>query len=473
MVARSRRLLLALTGTVVLALGVGGYYVHRLILIGAAYDAKMLCSGVFVSGRDAATVEHEDIAANQHSVLQLIRARVDRQQRSVSAGLFGLPQREAVFRDGLGCTLAIGVTADQLRADSTGMVASRRIRTDRPWPEGDAVELRHIARAINTEALYAALDAAFTEPDPTRPRRTRAVVVVYDGRIVAERYAPGFSLDTPQIGWSMTKSVTGALVGVLVGEGKLALNQPAPVSEWRQSSDPRGAITLDQLLRMNSGLAFDENYGAPLSDVVYMLLGTRDMAAYAIAKPLVAAPGSTWHYSTGTSNILARIVHDTGGISAEAQRSFPRRALFDRIGMTSAVLEPDASGIYAGSSFMYASARDWARFGLLCLRDGLWNGAQILPPGWVKYSRTPTTQSPDNEFGAHLWLRVPEPYYRAAGMRPTLPSDAFHIVGHHAQFVSVVPSRKLVVVRLGLSAPWTWDQEEFLVQILRAVPARN
>lgn len=458
-----------------LALGAGGYQAEQLLLLGSTYHAKMLCSGVFVSGREASSVERDDISIAQHLVLKLIRARVDDRRQTVSAGPFGLAHREAVFREGLGCTAAISVSAEALRAEPSVTVAAPRMQASRLWPDGETVELQRLPLAIDVAALRVAVDGAFLEPNPTKLRRSRAVIVVYDGRIVAERYAPGFSAHMPLIGWSMTKSVTGALAGILVGAGKLALNAPAPVPEWRQPGDPRGAITLDQLLHMASGLEFSERYDETMSDVVRMLFAERDMGAYAAAKPLAAAPGTLWRYSTGTSSILARLVYAAAGDTTQEKLSFPRRRLFDRIGMTSAVLELDPSGTFAGSAFMYASARDWARLGLLYLRDGMWNGERILPPGWVKYSRTPTPPPPAvaADFGAHLWLRVPEPYFRATGERPPLPTDMFHFVGHHAQFVSVIPSRRLVVVRLGLSAPWAWDQEEFLEQVLRAVPERR
>jgi len=468
-VTRRRRTLLLAGALLSIALGVGLYFLHALVLVGAAYQAKMLCSGVFLAGRDPADVAREDITAD-HPVLRLIRAHADRERHSASAGLFGLREREAVFRDGLGCTLAIGVDAERLRADvSTPGIAAVRDSV-LPWPNGEAVPSQSLSGA---NALRRVVDAAFDEPDPEQPRRTRAVIVVQDGRIVAERYAPGFGPDTRQIGWSMTKSVTAALVGILVGQGKLALDRPAPVAEWRRPGDPRGAITLDQLLRMTSGLAFIEDYTAGFSDVVFMLFASADMAAYAAGRPLMAPPGSTWSYATGTTNILARIVHDAAGTTPEARHAFPRRALFDRIGMTSAVIELDPSGTFVGSAFMYASARDWARFGLLTLQDGAWNGERILPAGWVAYSRRATPPPPPGaaDFGAHLWLRVPDPYYRQSGARPALPADAFHVVGHHAQFISVIPSRRLVVVRLGLSAPWAWDQETFLDRLLQALPA--
>jgi CubicO group peptidase (beta-lactamase class C family) len=319
--------------------------------------------------------------------------------------------------------------------------------------------------------MYEALDAAFSEPGPLRLRRTRAVVVVYNGRIIAERYAPGFSRYTPLIGWSMTKSVINALIGILVKEGRLKLQDRTLIPEWREPGDPRGDITLDQLLRMSSGLTFNEDYTNPLKDVIYMLLGTGDMAAYAAKKPLQTKPGCKWEYSSGTTNILARILRDRLSDRAFDHLTFPRRALFDPLSMSSAVMEPDASGTFVGSSFMYASARDWARFGLLYLNDGVWAGERILPEGWVAYSRTPTTLSPHGEYGAHFWLDIPSYYKTGESRGISLPSDAFHAAGHEGQFITIIPSRKLVVVRLGLTRlKGAWDQKLFIGKILEAIP---
>ena len=195
------------------------------------------------------------------------------------------------------------------------------------------------------------------------------------------------------LGWSMTKSVTNALIGILVKQGKLSLDQLAPVPEWSDPADPRHAITLDQLMRMSSGLEFSEDYADLTTGVTQMLYNTDDMGAYAAAAPLEAEPDGVWNYSSGTANIVSRIVRDTVGGSDEEYLTFPRRALFDPIGMTSAVMEPDASDTFVGSSYMYATARDWARFGLLFLQDGMWEGERILPEGWVDYSITPTPLS--------------------------------------------------------------------------------
>ena len=203
----------------------------------------------------------------------------------------------------------------------------------------------------------------------------RAIVVVQNGRIVAERYGEGFSAETPLLGWSMTKSVTGMIVGTLVKAGKLSLDQKALLEPWK--ADGRADVSLADLMAMSSGLEFNEDYG-DVTDVTRMLYLEPDMAGFAAAKPLAHPVGETWSYSSGTTVILSRIWQDAAGPEA---LSWPKQALFDTIGMTSAVMEPDARGTFVGSSYLYATARDWARLGLLMLKKGVWNGNEILPVG--------------------------------------------------------------------------------------------
>ena len=269
----------------------------------------------------------------------------------------------------------------------------------------------------------------------------------------------------------MTKSVMNALAGILAMQGRLATDAPVPIINWQNPGDPRARITLDHLLRMSSGLQFDEDMTNPLADVTYMLLGVPDMASYATEKELEAKPGIRWQYPSGTSIIISRLMTDVLANDGE-YLNFPRRALFDRIGMTGATIEADAVGTLAGSSFMYASARDWARFGLLCLQDGVWQGQRILPAGWVAYTRAPAPADPSAHYGAHLWLEVPDEY---RGTNGGLPADAFHAVGNEAQVVSIVPSQEAVIVHLGLTRyPDAWDHTAFVREVLAALgPVRN
>jgi len=454
-------------GIAVVVLGVtltAAVYGYRLAAIGAAYKAKILCSGVFVSRRDPRSVLATDLSAGDLAALRHIDAHVDHESREVTAAFLYLHSRNAVYRNGCGCTL--------VHADATKPVAPQKCGfNDRPPGRKELTDALQAADReppeLDIGRLRAALDWAFLEPNPALLRRTRAVVVVYKGKLVSERYADPFTKDTPLLGWSMSKSVVNALVGVLVREGRISLSDPVPIPGWQGAGDLRREITWDQLLHMTSGLEFNEDYSHPLADVTYMLLGVPDAAAYAAAKSLRAEPGTRWSYSSGTTNIIAYAIRQIVGESDYL--AFPRRALFDRLGMASAVMETDAAGTFVGSSFMYATARDWARFGLLYLNDGVWAGQRVLPQSWVAYSRAPAPNAPDRRYGAHFWLRIPVESACGGGSR-SLPADAFHAIGHEGQFVTIIPSRKLVLVRLGLTRQaCAWDHREFVHRVLQSI----
>lgn len=443
--------LLALVLTAVAAI------VVKMAPIGAAYSAKTLCSAVFLSGRDEASVVSEELDPSELSaLLRLCHTEVDREDRKVRAWFFGgLISREAVYRPGLGATVVRGDVVP-LPAPPAAPAAGAPTA---PWPEGTA------GVTTPVPALEAALDRAFAEPEPGRHRRrTRAVLVVHRGRLVAERYAPGFDVGTPQLGWSMTKTVTAALAGVLVRDGRWKLDEPVPVPEWTEPGDPRGRISLRDLLQMQSGLEFREEY-SPLTDVTAMLFDAGDAGAYAAAKPLAHPPATRWSYSSGTTNILCRAMRETLG--DEAYAAFPRGALFGPIGAGSMLIEPDSAGVFVGSSFGWATPRDWARFGLLLAQDGVWSGQRLLPEGWVDFLRTPALAS-GGRYGGHVWLRLGDPGEESH------PPDTFHVAGHDRQLLTVIPSRQLVVLRMGLARSMRFYNHAELVQgVLAALPPES
>ena len=439
-----RRIAYAVVGVLMLSAGV---YIVRVVSILAAYKAKMLCSEVLLAHRDPHTVLTE-LEVDDLKPLRYISASVDSPARMARASVAGLVRHEAVYQDARGCVL---LSESSKRASAVSL--------SHPGEPGEALVTE------TSRALEPMLDRAFAEPNPDRPRRTRAVVVVRDGHILAERYAPGFTKDTPILGWSMTKTVINALVGILVKEGRLAVDRPVPIPEWQDPGDPRHAITLDHLLRMSSGLEFDESAWNPVSDVTVMLLGRPDAGLYAARKPLAAAPGTHWQYSSGTTNIISRAIRTVIDDDA-AYADFPRRALFNRLRMSSALIETDPSGAFIGSSFGYATARDWARLGMLYVNDGIWDGQRILPEGWVAYTRTPAPADPIKRYGAHVWLKVADEYSGNA----VLPADAFHATGHAGQFITMIPSARLVVVRLGLTRyANAWDQTALVRDVLDAI----
>lgn len=461
----TRRLIQASGVVTVAALCVAGWLLHGLLAVGVGYKAKMLCSGVFVSRLDVDTVL-QTLEVDDLEALKYISVSINSETKTATASLFGALTRRAVFRNGLGCALVLDDLEPPTLPDRS---ARRDVRIGEASPAGGPQRL--IASRAGTDdaqprRLDAALERAFSEPDPLHRRRTLAVVVMHRGQIVAERYGESIGADTPLPGWSMTKSVMNALVGTLVHNHKLSLDAPVALPEWQRPGDPRTAITVDQLLRMSSGLRFDEDMTRPRSDVMRMLFGTGDVAAFAAGKKLAFAPGTVWQYSSGTSNIISRVIHSA--LPDEASYlSFPRRALFDLLGMSGAVLETDATGTFIGSSYMYATAREWGRFGTLYLQDGVWNGERLLPEGWVAYTTSPAPADTRKHYGAHFWLQVPDEY---AGADHDIGVPAFHAVGHEGQFVTIVPSRDLVVVRLGRTRyPQAWDHPAFVRAVVAAI----
>jgi CubicO group peptidase (beta-lactamase class C family) len=289
---------------------------------------------------------------------------------------------------------------------------------------------------------------------------TRAVVVMHRGRIVAERYAPGYGPDSRLISWSMAKSVTGTLVGMMVADGLLVLDDPAPVPEWSSPGDPRAKITLRHLLHMSSGLDHTEVaegdkaiYEADTTRLLF-LDGRENVARYAEKRNLEAEPGSKYEYSTATSHILADIMTRTltdsndPAVRRTAMLDYARGRLFEPLGMTSAVPEFDRSGTMLGGSMIHATARDWAKFGEFLRNNGSVRSAQLLPTSWTRFMKTSAPN--DAAYGGHLWLNNRRPEGRDQVLFPgRAPGDVFAAIGHLGQFIVVSPQNRLTIVRLG------------------------
>lgn len=334
--------------------------------------------------------------------------------------------------------------------------------SDVPWPTGDWPASEPPA-GVDRAALSALLDETLAEPQPEGTSRTHELLVVHRGRIVAERYAPEFGPADTQPSWSMAKSILHAAVGVLVRDGRLEVAAPAPVPQWQAADDERSRITLDALLHMTSGLRFAEDYvNDDTSDVIKMLLrpGYDDMAAFAAAFPADHPPDTVFNYSSGTSNIISGIVKRIIG-GGDQYLAFLRRELFNRIGMTSATPKFDRSGTWIASSYCFCTPRDFARFGLLYLRDGVWDGERILPAGWVDYARTPAPVQPEGEhgYGAHWWL-----------LNDGLGSFAAN--GYAGQHLVLVPPLDLIIVRNGDTPaerrPQVWAMLRRIIDLFRA-----
>jgi CubicO group peptidase (beta-lactamase class C family) len=431
---------LGVLALVVVGLIFGVRFGLQYLNIATSYAAKTMCSGVFVSGRTPEAVQADLYAVS------FVGTQVDTENQSVTSSLYGLATAKAIYRPGLGCTLVNGSTDVELRAQPSPPILSTK-----------AEDFTTEAKNAKLEALLAqTFNPTLSEQNPTPSNNTRAVVVLQNGKLIGERYAAGFTAQTPLLGWSMTKSVTNAMIGMMVLDKKLEIQKPAPIDEWK--NDPRAKITIDQLLRMSSGLGFVEDYASP-SDATNMLFRSKGAGAFAIGGKVEAEPDAVWSYSSGTTNILQEIVRRQLSNHAD-YLTYPHTRLFQKLGMTSAILEPDASGTYVGSSFMYATARDWAKFGQLYLQDGVWNGERILPEGWVAYSSTETPHS-DGTYAAHFWL---------AHNDPEFPKDGFMAQGFEGQTVAILPSQKLVIVRLGLThGDAVYDDVAFVKSIIAAL----
>ena len=417
--------------------------------------SRSLCAAAFVSQVDPQQIFQEEQLPLMRSIGWAIHYTVDRARHEVRTSVFGDFTARAVYREGLGCLLMHG---DGAVPEAAGFTAPPIVNA---WPT-------NVVRPTDP-AIARALDQAFAEPDPLHPRQTKAVVVLHDGKLIAERYAPGYGPDTPIYAHSLTKSVVSALIGILVREGKLQPDQPTPIAAWRSPTDSHHAITIDQLLRMDSGLPFDETDGA-LSPMTRMLFLEPDMAGYASRMPLAHAPGTVWGYSNLGYVLLSWIIRDAAGGSAVDAERFARHELFAPLGMRNAVIETDATGTPVGSSNVYASARDFARFGQLYLDDGVVDGRRILPEGWVAYSHSQTLKT---GYGAGFWTNLVNegsvPVWDAPWGMPRLPKDMYYGRGALGQYLVIVPSEHLVVVRMGISIDYGTGTEDMVAAIIAAL----
>ena len=405
-----------------------------------------MASTVFITDRSA-----ESVQLNDNDVPLIKLADVETDGKSASASVFGLMERKAICNEGLGCTL---VNDDY--DPNTIIPTPQRVKQNNKlkFPYGDEEAKDTIFSNVDYDQLQKALDHAFSNNDV---QKTRTVLVAHKNHIIGEKYLEGFTKDTPILGWSMTKSVLATLYGILEYNGKIDLNTPVLLKNW--DKDNRKNITLNHLLRMQSGLAWDEDYTA-ISDVTRMLFMDADMTKAQGEKEAIAAPTEIWNYSSGTSNLLSGILRKRFKTHQE-YINFPYKALIDKIGMSSMLIETDMKGNFVGSSYAWATTRDWAKFGLLYLNKGNWNGEQLFDASWVDYVSKPTLHS-DGTYGGHFWLN-------ANGKYPDVPRDLYSANGYQGQRVFIIPSKDLVVVRTGLAEEPDFDINLFLKNILAAI----
>ncbi len=444
---RNRKLRWALI--VILLLSIGFYTQYPKLGIISGYTAKNMASAVFVAGRTEKSVRENDHRAG---LISLASEHLEPQRRSATSTVFGMQEREAFYREGLGAVL---LPVDAELPDSNLAPRRDRVPSPLPYPLGHAKPKDTLFPEVDYDQLKRGVAQAFSNPDV---QRTRTVAVLYKNHLVAERYTEGFGPDTPVLGWSMTKSVLATLYGIMQYQGRLQVTEKPNLPQWE--GDARGDITYNDLLRMQSGLAWEEDYGG-ISDVTRMLFLSSDMSKPAAEKELLGPPGSIWYYSSGTSNLLSGLLR-THFERDQEYLDFPYRELIDRIGMHSMLLETDLAGNFVGSSYGWASTRDWGRFGLLYLNRGKWGESQLFDPSWAAYVASPTAGS-ENGYGAHFWLN-------AGGKYPDAPRDMYMANGFEGQHVFIIPSKQLVVVRTGLAEDPDFQLNDFLREVLAAFP---
>ena len=448
----NKRKMILLIIAVILLIGMlfGFYYLYVRLPIINGYAAKNMCSCVFVAGREQKDIEANDL---NFSLVKYASNTIDFENKTVTSSFWGMRSQQAFYNEKTGCSLVN--TGKPF--NTTALNISPPKPTASSFLFADFENVKPIPSNINQDKLRAAIGNHFIEVEGENTRNTRAIVVLYGNQLIAEQYAEGFDKNTKQLGWSMAKSIMSTLTGILVQQGKIDINQPTGIETWQ--NDDRKNITWNQLLQMNSGLKWKEDY-ASISDVTKMLYTEDDIYSFAVNHKLDGTPGKTWEYSSGTSNILSGLIREQLD-DDEAYLNFASKELFNWIGAESMVLETDPSGTIVGSSYAWATPRDWAKYGLLYLQNGKVADQQIFPDWWAEYTATPAEGS-EGKYGAQFWKQNDEEF-------PNVPKDMYFADGFQGQRIFIIPSKNLVVVRLGLANKGDISYDQLLKEVIEAV----
>ena len=446
-----RQILWTIVTLLMAGLFYGVFYINSLLTIITGYPAKYLCSAVFISNRAQTEVEAMDL---HFSFIKYTQNEVNFQDSSVTSS-FLWKKSKAIYRKGFGATLLRGVDEKDLRKIKFPESAAKYDQDTIAWPLGNIMP----DTITNIDTLRLARITKKLMEDDGYKGHAFAFMVVHKGIAVTESYQPEFNAKTRFLSWSMAKSFTNTLAGIMVKNGKWDINQPINITEWK--TDDRKQITYNNLMQAESGLQWNEDYGNR-SDVTVMLYCKNDFARFVFDQPLEAPVGSKWYYSSGNPNVVTYQIRQTLHNDHEYYQ-FPYTQLFDKIGMPNALFEVDASGTFVGSSYIYATARDYARYGLLHLQDGVFNGERILPEGWVSYSTSPNAQS-KGEYGSLFWLNKSKKL-------PSAPDDMYWCQGYDGQRIFIIPSKELIVVILGFShkPDHAMDFDALLSDILKTI----
>ncbi|MBW4358972.1 serine hydrolase domain-containing protein [Flavobacterium taihuense] len=433
-----------------LFLGYLGFTNYPKLELISGFSAKSVTSGHFIDHRSQEIIEKND---NDFDVLGWATNQINESEKFATATVLGLKQRKAIYRAGLGGSLI----NDDFDVNKPYEVPKRtKSSNNLSFPYGDVEPKDTIFSNVNYTKLNQVVANAF-DAKGNNYKRTRSVLVIYKDKIIAEKYADGFTKSNVILGWSMTKSITGTLFGILENQRRFDIYKPAPIAEWQ--NDNRKYITTNDLLHMNSGLEWDEYYDR-ICDATKMLYQEEDMTRSQVIKPALFKPNTHWNYSSGTTNLLSGILRKQFK-SHQEYLDFWYSALIDKIGMHSMLVETDMAGNYVGSSYAWATTRDWSKLGLLYLHQGNWNGEQLFDPSWAKYVATPTDTS-HGRYGAQFWLN-------AGNHFPNVPRDMYYCSGFQGQMVAIIPSMDLVIVRMGLTEEPQFDFNGLLSGIVWSV----
>ena len=422
-----------------------GFITYPKLDLISGFSAKSVASAHFIDYRTLNVIEKTD---NNIEMITLAKNKIDALGKFATASVYGLKERKAIYREGLGATLI----NDDFDVSKPYTIPKRnRLLNNLPFPYGNLEPKDTVFFNIDYDKLKKAVANAF-DKNIENKKKTRAVVVLYKDKLIAEKYLEGFDKNSKILGWSMTKSLTATYFGILQKQGKIDIYKPAPIIEWQK--DNRKKITINDLLHMNSGLEWEESY-EKICDATKMLFQAEDMGKVQLEKPMKYKPNTHWNYSSGTTNLLSKILRSKFKTQQEYQ-NFWYASLIDKIGMNSMVVESDMTGNFVGSSYGWATTRDWAKFGLLYLNKGNWNGEQIFDESWTNYVSKPTNDS-DGQYGGHFWLNAGKRY-------PDAPKDLYSCNGFQGQRIFIIPSKDLVIVRMGLSEDF--DFNGFLKEII-------
>ena len=445
-----RKIVRIMAVVVLIGIMYGFYYLYVRLPIINGYAAKNMCSCIFIAKREQADIEANDL---NFSLVKYASNKVDLKNKTVTSSFLGMRSQKAFYNEKTGCSLVN--KGKPFATENLDILQPKALAAS--YLFADFNTKKELPSNVDQEKLQSAIDKHFNEVKGENVRNTRALLVLQGNQLIAEKYAPGFDKDTKQLGWSMGKSIMSTLTGILVQQGEIDINLPTGIEAWK--NDERENITWSQLLQMNSGLEWEENYGS-ISDVTKMLYTEDDTYSFAVNHKLIGTPGKLWTYSSGTSNILSGLIRNQLG-DDETYLNFANKELFNWIGAESMILETDQTGTIIGSSYAWATPRDWAKYGLLYLQNGKVADKQIFPDWWAEYTASPAEGS-DGKYGAQFWKQNDEEF-------PNVPKDMYLADGFQGQRIFIIPSKNLVVVRFGLANKGDLSYDQLLKDIIGAI----